>query len=164
MPDTIRPQQRVQEHLKRKFQEDPMRTARYIGPSADTETLSSAAERRAWWTKEPSVERNAQEYLTKARMAAEAQKMPVAEWKAQQVAVKGEPKEVTAARAQKFFDAELPEDTELRAHALFTDTMLYPARLDLMRSGARLFDTRAQQAYSDEMARLGPPPEGSDEQ
>jgi hypothetical protein len=123
-------QQRIVEAVKRKIKSDPSRVAQHLGVPSGLVKKSKRQECLDYWTPDPNVLNNAEEVM---KTAAE-----------------------TAFKTAK--EGESPEDTIMRATGIFVH-QLYPARMDLIRSGARGLSVKEQVAFSDEMEKLGPPGE-----
>lgn len=128
MPGLESRQRRVVDVLKRRIREDAPRIGANIGPPSGVVKRSSAQERLDYWTKDPSVVRDPETYWRQALEAAAASAQP------------DEPDEEALGRARLLF-----------AHAL------YPARLNLIRSGHRGLDVDEQIRFADEQEKLGPP-------
>lgn len=123
-------QQRIVDAVKRKILKEPDLLAQQIGIPDGVVERSAKQERQDYWTVDPEVKNDAQKYMEQAAQVAQEGAKP------------GEP----------------PEDTIQRASTIFAHR-LYPARLDLIRSGPRSLSVKDQISFSDHMAELGPPTE-----
>jgi uncharacterized protein (DUF1684 family) len=121
-------QQSVVEAIKKKIKSETPLLAQHIGIPSGVEKRSSQQERLDYWTPDPEVLRDPMRFQNEAAAAAMS------------TAREGEPVEMTARRTELFFV-----------------NRLYPARLNLIRSGARALSVKAQIDFADEQERLGPP-------
>jgi hypothetical protein len=127
-------QKRVVEAIKKRIRSQPHLVAEHLGIPSGVEKVSSQREREIYWTPDPEVLRDHARFQDEAAAAAMT------------TAQEGEPYETTVERASALF-----------AHRL------YPARLNLIRSGPRSLSVTEQMKFSDDMERLGPPePEDND--
>jgi hypothetical protein len=116
------------EAIKKKIKSEPPLLGEHIGLPSGVVKRSSKQERIDYWTTDPAVLADPETYLQQAAQAA------------METAKEGEP----------------PETTIMRASGIFVHS-LYPARLDLIRSGARGLSVKDQIKFADQQAELGPP-------
>lgn len=121
-------QQRITDAIVRKIKTEPVAMAAHIGIPHGVKAISSAEERKAYWTADPEVMANYEMYVNQSALAAHQNAKP----------------------------DEDPSVTEQRARVIFANK-LYPARMDLTRSGARGLSVAEQIKFADHMAELGPP-------
>jgi hypothetical protein len=121
-------QQAIIESIKKKIKQEPSMVAEHIGIPSGVVKRSAKQEREDYWTPDPNVMNNAQQFMEQAAQVA----------------------------MQNAGPDEDPDTTLLRATGLFVHS-LYPARLDLIRSGPRALSVKAQIEFADQMEKLGPP-------
>jgi hypothetical protein len=123
-------QQTIVDAVKRKIKSSPSLMAQHIGIPSGMKALSSQGEREAYWTPDPDVIANSQQYYEEVAQAALMSAKP----------------------------EETPEAMLQRTKNLFALRM-YPGRLDLIRSGSRGLSVDEQIKFSERMMELGPPEE-----
>lgn len=121
-------QRGVIEAIKRKMKAEPTLMGEHIGIPSNVLPRSKNQDRIDWWTPDPDVLADPQTFLRQSAELAMA----------------------TAKEGEPF------EDTHLRATMIYANR-LYPARLPLMRAGARGLSVKDQISFADEMSNLGPP-------
>lgn len=126
-------QQRIVESVKRKIKHDPSLIAQHIGIPSGVKAISSQQERSAYWTPDPDVIADPQAAFD----------------------------EVSEAVLMSAKPDDEPEATLARARALFA-LRLYPARMDLIRSGSRGLSVQEQIDFVNRMTELGPPNESEE--
>ena len=126
-------QQRIVESVKRKIKHDPSLIAQHIGIPSGTKAVSSEQERKMYWTADPEVVRDPDTYWDQALQASGA-----------------------AGKAE-----ETMEQAQERARMLFVHK-LYPARMNLIRSGSRALSVQEQIDFANHMEELGPPNQESE--
>lgn len=127
-------QRQIVDAIKKKAKSEPSLLAEHIGLPHGVQYRSPKQEQADWWTPDPDVIANQQAVM----------------------------EEIANIAMTSVKEGEQPEDTLLRANIMYANK-LYPARLPLMRSGARGMSAQAQLDFAEKMSSLGPPEESDEE-